>query len=71
MSEPRVVPYWTFYGNRRRRIMASDAYNAAANRMTKQTGQRWRCCDTCRIKERLYFVVRRGRRVRHVKVGID
>lgn len=70
MSEPRVVPYWTTYGGRKQRVMASDAYNAATNRARKQFGGRWRFWTIVRIAGRELFVVRRGNFQRRIAVGL-
>jgi hypothetical protein len=71
MSNPRIVPYWTTYGNRPRRLRASDAYNAAANRISQDTGLRWTCCETGRSADgKLKFIVRRRQQMRRVTIGI-
>jgi hypothetical protein len=66
--EPRTIIYRTVYGGRTRSLRASDQYNAAANRITKDTGQRWHCSEFTQVNGKSLLLVRRRDRIRRVDV---
>jgi hypothetical protein len=68
MSEPRLVEYYTFYGNRARKVMAADQYNAACQRAFKDTGVRWRFVE---VDNKNNYIVGRSKRRRTIHVGLD